>query len=800
MSAGAADLLSALAASGTGSSNSFRELIDALPVAVYLTDAEGRLAYFNAAARRLFGRALTLGVDKWSEAWKVLLPDGTPLPHEKCPMALALNGLEPPVGLELMAERPDGTRIRYTPSSAPLRDATGRLVGAINIISELSDRRPANRAAPLLSAIVDSSDDAIISKDLDGVVMSWNKSAERLFGYAAEEAMGKSVAELIVPEDRQQEESEILARLRRGERIDHFETVRRRKDGALLEVSLTISPVRDAEGRIIGASKIARDISDRKRVDRAIEILNMQLTADLAAMTRIQELSTRPSRADALMHLLGEIVTAAVEITCADMGDIQLLEDGIPAIVAQRGFDARFVNFVNRINKTNAVFAAAIHRGERIIVEDVATSPFFAGQPALSVMLGAGVRAMQLTPLITRGGRALGMLSTHYRTPRRPSDRDLRLIDIIARQTADLTERHHAEMALLVSERRFRQLADAMPALVWTATADGYVDYYNERWYEFTGLSRDQFGNESWEPTLHPEDLQKTRDAWSAAIRSGTAYDLEYRLWDRKQNRWRWFVGRALPVRDARGSVVKWFGSCTDIDEQKSVQAELERANEDLEQFAFSASHDLQEPLRAIKIYSELLARRLGEHLDSEAREYLSFLLTGASRMEDLIRDLLAYTRASNFEPPANMTDANEALQAALTDLTHAIQETGARVSADPLPPVRVHYTHLHQIFQNLIGNALKYRSPERRPEVHIGGECRDGSCIFAVGDNGIGIAPEYRESIFGLFKRLHTSDQYSGTGIGLAICQRIVGRYHGRIWVESQPGHGSTFRFELPL
>jgi PAS domain S-box-containing protein len=458
------------------------------------------------------------------------------------------------------------------------------------------------------------------------------------------------------------------------------------------------------------------------------------------------------------------------------------------------------VNFVNRINKTNALFGAAMDCGERIIVEDVATSPLFAGKPALSAMLGAGARAVQITPLITRGGRALGMLSTHYRRPRRPSDRDLRLIDIIARQTADLIERHHAETALLASERRFRQLADAMPVLVWTANADGYVDYYNERWYEFTGLSRDQFGNESWEPTLHPEDLQKTRDAWSAAIQSGTAYDLEYRLWDRKQNRWRWFVGRALPVRDARGSVVKWFGSCTDIDEQKSVQAELERANEDLEQFAFSASHDLQEPLRAIKIYSELLARRLGEHLDPDAREYLRFLLTGASRMEELIRDLLAYTRATNFEPPASMTDANEALQAALTDLTHAIKETGARVSADPLPLVRVHYTHLHQIFQNLIGNALKYRSPERRPKVHIGGERRDGSCIFAVVDNGIGIAPEYRESIFGLFKRLHTSDQYSGTGIGLAICQRIVGRYHGRIWVESQPGHGSIFRFELPL
>lgn len=800
MSAAVAELLSALTASSAAANSGFRELVDTLPAGVYTTDVEGRLTYFNAAAARMFGCTPTLGVDKWFSAWKVLLPDGTPFSHEHRPMALALEGQEPRTGLELIVERPDGTQVWCTLSAAALRDAAGRIIGAINIVSEISDRKPAERTARLLSAIVDSSDDAIVSKDLNGVVMSWNKSAERLFGYAAQEAIGKTIAELIIPEDRQDEEPEILARLRRGERVDHLETVRRRKDGSLLDISLTISPVKDAQGRIIGASKIARDISDRKRADRAIEALNAQLTSDLAAMTRIQQLSTRPSQTDGLTDLLPEIVDAAVEITGADMGNIQLLEDGVLNIAAHRGFDARFVNFMNHINKGETACGTALERGERIIVEDIATSPVFAGKPALGIMWGAGVRAVQSTPLVTRGGQILGMLSTHYRTPRRPSERDLRLIDILARQTADLIERKRAETALLASERRFRQLADAMPALVWTARPDGYVDYYNERWYEFTGFSRDRFGNESWEPVLHPDDLQKTHEAWSAAIKSGMPYDIEYRLWDGKENRWRWFVGRALPVRDARGQVVKWFGSCTDIDEQKSVQAELERVNEDLEQFAFSASHDLQEPLRTIKIYSDLLARRLGEQLDPDAREYLRFLRTGASRMEELVRDLLAYTRATTFEPSATMADANEALQAALHDLEHAIAETGARISADPLPPVRVHYTHLHQIFQNLIGNALKYRSPERRPEVFIGAERQDGQCVFAVRDNGIGIEPEYKESIFGLFKRLHTNDEYSGTGIGLAICQRIVGRYQGRIWVESQPGQGSIFRFTLPV
>jgi light-regulated signal transduction histidine kinase (bacteriophytochrome) len=167
--------------------------------------------------------------------------------------------------------------------------------------------------------------------------------------------------------------------------------------------------------------------------------------------------------------------------------------------------------------------------------------------------------------------------------------------------------------------------------------------------------------------------------------------------------------------------------------------------------------------------------------------------------MEMLVRDLLAYTQVTKIEPPTEPTDANETLATTLDGLDHAIKESGATVTCDSLPRVRVHKTHLRQLFQNLIGNAIKYRSPERAPTVHVGAEQQNGSWVFSVRDNGIGIEPEYYKVIFGLFKRLHTGEEYSGTGLGLAICQRIVERYHGRIWVESEPGLGSTFRFEIP-
>jgi len=232
----------------------------------------------------------------------------------------------------------------------------------------------------------------------------------------------------------------------------------------------------------------------------------------------------------------------------------------------------------------------------------------------------------------------------------------------------------------------------------------------------------------------------------------------------------------------------------------RAREEELRRANHDLEQFAYSASHDLQEPLRSVRIYSELLDKRYRDKLDGEALQFLGYLRKGASRMEALLRDLLMYTQATQIDKPAQPTDTTGPLRTALENLAGAISESGAKVTFDSLPSVPVHSTHLQQIFQNLIGNAIKYRRSGVAPFVHIGAQRKNGEWRFSVSDNGIGIEPEYKQHIFGLFKRLHTVTEYSGTGIGLSLCQRIVGRYGGHIWVESEPGNGSTFFFTLPI
>ena len=250
----------------------FRAILDGLPAAIYTTDAAGRITYFNEAAAELWGVRPELGKSEWCGSWKLFWPNGDALPHGDCPMAIAIKEGRPIRGVEAVAERPDGVRVPFVPYPTPLFDRSGVLIGAVNMLVDITDRKRAEELNQRMAAIVASSDDAIISKDLNGIITSWNEGAQRLFGYTAAEAIGQPVL-ILIPEDRQDEEPVILARIRAGDRIDHYETVRRRKDGSLIDISISVSPVRDQTGRIVGASKIARDITERLRAQERQNLL-----------------------------------------------------------------------------------------------------------------------------------------------------------------------------------------------------------------------------------------------------------------------------------------------------------------------------------------------------------------------------------------------------------------------------------------------------------------------------------------------------------------------------------------------
>ena len=366
--------------------------------------------------------------------------------------------------------------------------------------------------------------------------------------------------------------------------------------------------------------------------------------------------------------------------------------------------------------------------------------------------------------------------------------------------TAD-AERRRAEEAVRQARMYNRSLLEASLDSLVAIGPDGTVTDVNAATEAITGLSREALVGTDFADYF--TDPEKARAGYRQVFLEGLVrdYALEVRRLD----------GGATPVlynasvyRDESGKVTGVFAAARDITERKRAEEalnrqaeELARSNAELEKFAYVASHDLQEPLRMISGFSQLLARRYQGTLGPEADEFIGYVVDGTNRMQRLINDLLAYsrvgTRGGKFEP----TDVSVALERALQNLRAAIEESGALVSRDPLPTVTADGIQLAQIFQNLIGNAVKFRG-EPRPKVHVSARLDDGEWIFSVKDNGIGIDPKYFDRIFTIFQRLHGNTEYPGTGIGLAICKKIAERHGGRVWVESETGKGSTFFFSI--
>ena len=351
--------------------------------------------------------------------------------------------------------------------------------------------------------------------------------------------------------------------------------------------------------------------------------------------------------------------------------------------------------------------------------------------------------------------------------------------------------------ALKKERERFRFMAESMPQKIFTARPDGYTDYLNRQWSEYTHLPLDQMTGSNWAQLIHPDDVEETVAAWKHSVETGEPLRLEHRLRN-AAGKYCWHLTSAHAMRDTDSRIIMWIGSSTEIHEQKEKEQALRRANDDLQQFAYSASHDLREPIRNVAVYSEIVANRYQGVLDEEGRMFLGFLTEGGRRLAMLVSDLLAYTSAGTGELTEPKVDSTAVLKHSLSSLAEAIRESGAEVTYDPLPEIYMGEAHLQQVLQNLLSNALKYRD-QSPPRIHVSAVRQSADWCFSVKDNGIGIDPQYKEKIFGVFKRLHHDRTYGGTGIGLAICKRVVERYGGRIWVDSEPGKGSTFYFTVP-
>jgi PAS domain S-box-containing protein len=386
------------------------------------------------------------------------------------------------------------------------------------------------------------------------------------------------------------------------------------------------------------------------------------------------------------------------------------------------------------------------------------------------------------------------------------------LLNVMAQvgtQLGRVVERRRAVRALAESETLYRTVLDTIPVGIYLADEMGNIHYANpagqEIWGDIRHVGIEQYSEYKgwWRDSGEPIEAEE----WglARAVRQGETSLNELIEIESFDGVHKIISNSALPLYDSHQKLRGAAAVVKDITDNQRIQQamvqateELARSNAELQQFAYVASHDLQEPLRMVSSYLQLIQRRYQGQLDADADEFIYFAVDGANRMKILINDLLAYSRVSTQGKPLAPTDCQEVLALVLHNLTLAMEDAEATVTADPLPAVVGDSVQLEQLLRNLIGNAIKFRG-DRPPQVHVGVERSNGEWRFAVRDNGIGFAPQYRERIFTVFQRLHSASQYPGTGIGLAICKKIVERHGGRIWAESQPGQGATFYFTLP-
>jgi PAS domain S-box-containing protein len=363
----------------------------------------------------------------------------------------------------------------------------------------------------------------------------------------------------------------------------------------------------------------------------------------------------------------------------------------------------------------------------------------------------------------------------------------------------DITGQTQAEASVRRSETRFRQLADSLPHIVWRARADGVIEYVNRRWSEVTDLELPVSVEHAWQTLLQPQAFAKVWEDWRAAVENERAYEGEWRLWHRGLGHWEWFLCRAVPVRDELDGYLTWFGTFTGINQHKETEAALRKANSDLNQFAYLASHDLQDPLRSMVVFSQLLRERQLAGADEETRTYLDYIAEGARRLLKMIEGLGQYISVAQAsgEGELGVVNTETVFSTVLTNLSASIQAANATITKSELPEIRINPVHFERLLQNLISNAIKYTKPGESPQIHVAASQEDDSWLFSVSDHGIGIDPQYKDYVFQMFKRLDR--ELPGTGMGLAICQKIVERYGGRIWVESRQREGANFLFSIP-
>lgn len=542
------------------------------------------------------------------------------------------------------------------------------------------------------------------------------------------------------------------------------------------------------------------------------------LQAELADARLLHKLSIELIQEDGTAGLYEKIVEAAVAIMGSQFGTMQMLYPdkgtvGKLRILASCGFTPEAKEYWEWIySYTGSSCGQVLRTGKREVIPDYRTCEFMQNQPTLQVFLEGGIYAAQSTPLYSRNGKLLGMISTHWKYPYTPPQRHLDLMDILARQAADLIERTQHDEALRESEQRLRALATATDDVIYRMSADWKImDLLDGRnFLDNTGDS-----DADW---LHkyivPEDQQLVQTTIDEAIASQSVFQLEHRV-VKIDGTVGWVFSRAVPITDHEGNIVEWFGAASDITEKKTLllqlenivderTKELQRSNEDLQQFAHVASHDLKEPVRKIRTFGLRLKNECSDTLSEAGKVYTDKILESASRMSTMIDGVLAYSSVDGIEQKTEVVDLNEILSDIWNDLEILVEQKKAVIKFENLPSVEGVKVLIYQLFYNLINNSLKFSKESEKPVISIKADAvivdRITYVKINVADNGIGFSSEYNERIFNTFTRLHPKSRFDGTGLGLALSKKIVERHKGTIEASGVEHVGAVITIHLPV
>lgn len=672
---------------------------------------------------------------------------------------------------------------------------------------DITDRKAADELARRLADIVEHSEDAVISQDLDGRITSWNPAAERLYGHAAAEAIGQSIR-LIIPPEREHEETDAVHRVRNGERVPTFETLRQHKTGALIDVALTVSPIRGRDGRVVGASKTARNISPRKRLEARDRFL-VELDDLVRPLTDAEDITFTAARA--LGKHLG--VNRCAYATVGDDEDTFLLtgnyNNGVGSIVGRYTF-RQFGEECLRLMRA----------GEAYVVEDSENDPRITYSEKPSYEMTA-IRAVICVPILKQG-RFVAAMAVHSATPRTWQRDDVELVQRVASRCWESIERARLTSELRESEHLFRVLANSIANLTWMARPDGWIYWYNEQWYAYTGTTPADMEGWGWERVHDPTVLPAVKKEWQQSIASGTPFEMVFPLRG-ADGQFRRFLTRVNPVRDSRGNVVHWFGTNTDVENERratEANAELlaeqvlarnqvnqlreaaEAANRAKDEFLAMLGHELRNPLSPILTALQLMRLRGTVGAERE-RTVIERQVTHLTRLVDDLLDVSRIARGK-VELKEELIELAEVIAKAI-EMTSPLLEQRTHILDLDVPrsglPLCGDATRLSQVVSNLLTNAAKYTPAGGR--ITVRGTEEQGQVVLRVRDTGIGIAPDVLPHVFDLFvqERQALDRSQGGLGLGLPIVRNLVQHHGGTVSAHSDGrGAGSEFVVRLPM